>query len=264
MKGDFPGRAAGGRCAAAAAALLFGIARLSAEGKDGSLRLLDMEIGDPAVRRVVAKCTVSQSIGPLRFPGRAKHAEFLVDRPPLAAAMGRRLEPRLEAYEIVQTEPGLYGVRIPGQLHGTTRLVGRGPGRRVYLAKGTFRSRRLRLRLQGSAVMTLSFWEEKEEGGPVLVSESRVYVRIDNFFWRGVARLFSRALRGIVEEKVANLLAAARTVNGRLLSDPAGVYREAQAWPELSDAQREDLRGHLSIPTGRSPGATGQESATSR
>ena len=211
------------------------------------LRLLEFAIDDPAVRHVVDHHTISRAMPATRFPGRRDHEEYLLDRLPLSAALGRRLHPALEPYEIAEKGPGLFEVEEAGRLRGPTRLVAGAPGRRVYLVEGEFRSLGELLRFAGSMVIALRYHEDAGPDGPMLVNEPHLYVRIDNLLLRGLAKLLSPVIHGIVERRVARLAAAAEAVSTRIARDPAGLYREMKAWPEITEAQRADFRHHFGI-----------------
>lgn len=212
-------------------------------------------IDDPAVRHVVENHTISRAMPPTRFPGRHEHEEYLLDRLPLSAALGRRLHPALEPYQITEKGPGVVEVEEPGRLRGPTHLVARAPGRRVYLIEGEFRSLADLLRFTGSMVIALRYREEAAADGPILVNEPHLYVRIDNLLLRGLAKLLAPVLHGIIDRRVARLAEAAEAVSTRITRDPAGLYRDMKAWPEITEAQRADFRRHFGIAEEQGPGA---------
>ncbi len=229
-------------------------ATLPALGADGTeeqqapLRLLDFEIEDAAVRRVVERYTLSRALEAVRFVGRREHEEFLLARLPLAAALARRLHPPLEPYNVTEKGPGLYDVDDRGALRGHLRLVAEGPGRRVYLAEGEFRSLAHLLRFNGAMVITLRYAEDAQAGEPSLRNEPHLYVRIDNVLVHGILKLLSPLIHGVIGRRVAALAAAAEAVSARLTKDTAGLSREMQGWPDVTDAQRADFRRHFVLP----------------
>ncbi len=229
----------------ATAAPLFG-AEATGE-RQGPLRLLDFEIEDAAVHRVVEGYTISRALEPTRFSGRREHEEFLLDHLPLAAALGRRLYPPLEPYGIVERAPGVYEVEDRGALRGTTRLIAKAPGRRVYLVEGEFRSLARLVRFTGTMVIALSYREGGDGEEEHLVNEPHLYVRIDNILVHGLLKLLSPLIHGIIDRRVAALAAAAEAVSGRITRDPAGVYWEMKRWPEVTDAQRAEFRQHFGL-----------------
>lgn len=211
------------------------------------LPLLDLPIDDPTVRHVVENATIARALTPTRFPGRRDHEEYLLDRLPLSAALGRRLHPDLEPYHITEKGPGLFELEEGDRIRAPTRLVAKAPGQRVYLIEGEFRSLANLIRFHGSMVIALRYYEDVEADGPTLVNEPHLYVRINNILLRGLAKLFSPIIHGIIAERVARLSAAAEAVSTRIVRDPAGLYREMKGWPEITDPQRADFRRQFGI-----------------
>jgi hypothetical protein len=211
------------------------------------VRLVDFEIEDAAVRRAVQGATISRRLQPTRFPGRAATEEFLLDHLPLAAALGRRLQPALDPYRVSERGPGVWAVEESDAIRGQTRLVAAAPGRRVYITEGEFRSLAQLIRFEGAMVITLRYGEAEEAGQHVLSNEPHVYVRIENLLLRGLARLFSPIVGGIIERRVARLAGAAGAVSTQLSRDPAALYREMQGWPEISERDRADFRRYFGI-----------------
>ncbi len=211
------------------------------------LRLLDFEIEDAAVRRAVEEYTISRELAAVRFVGRREHEEFLLERLPLAAALARHLYPPLEPYSITEKGPGLYDVNDRDALRGHLRLIARAPGRRVYFAEGEFRSLARLLRFNGAMVITLHYTEEVQGGDPALRNEPHLYVRIQHGLVHGLLKLLSPLIHGIIDRRVAALSAAAQAVSARMTGDPAGLYREMQGWPDITDAQRADFRRHFGL-----------------
>jgi hypothetical protein len=212
-----------------------------------SLRLLDFEIEDPAVRRVVERYTIHREMEQVRFLGRREYEEFLLDRLPLAAALGKRLHEALEPYNIVEKAPGLYDVDDRGALRGHVRLVANAPGRRIYLVEGQFRSLAQLLKLDGTMIITLAYRDE-EDGGPVLVNAPQLYLRLDNILAHGILKVLAPLVHGVIDRRFAHLAGAAERVSARITQDPAGVYREMRAWPDVTDAHRADFRRHFGLP----------------
>jgi hypothetical protein len=46
---------------------------------------------------------------------------------------------------------------------------------------------------------------------------------------------------------VAALSGAAEAVSARMTKDPAGLYREMQGWPDVTEAQRAEFRRHFGL-----------------
>lgn len=211
------------------------------------LRLLELEIEDAAVRRVVEGYTISRALEPVRFIGRREHQEFLLERLPLAVALARHLHPPLEPYNVTEKGPGLYDVDDRGAIRGTLRLVAQAPGRRVYFAEGQFRSLAHLIRFNGAMAITLRYPEDAEAGEPNLRNQPHLYVRIDHVLIHGLLKLLAPLIHGIIDRRVATLAAAAEAVSARITKDPAGLYREMKTWPDITDGQRAEFRRQFAV-----------------
>ena len=225
----------------ALAAALPALAGEDAQEPRAPLRVLDFEIEDAAVRRVVEGYTISRALEAVRFVGRRGHEEFLLERLPLATALARHLHEPLEPYNVTERAPGEYDVDDRGALRGRLRLVAKAPGRRVYYAEGQFRSLAQLLRLDGAMVITLHYREGEDPSQPALMNAPQLYVRLDNILAHGILKILSPLIHGVIDRRFAHLAGAAEKVSARMMKDPAGLYREMQGWPDVTDAQRADF-----------------------
>lgn len=213
-----------------------------------AIRLLDLEIDVPAVRQVLEGHAISRTIDPVRFAGRQKHEEFLLDHLPLAVAMARHLYPSLERYDVSEKALHIYDVNDRGAIRGQLRGVAAAAGRRVYLVEGEFRSRTYFVHFTGAMVITLRYGEERETGGgPILHNEPHLYVRIDNLLMHGLLKLFSPLIHRIIDRRVSTLAEAAEVVSTRMTNDPGGLYREMKGWADITDQQRTEFRRHVGL-----------------
>ena len=222
------------------------------EGEDQpprALPLLGFEIEDAAVRRVVEGYTISQALQPLRLILRLEDEEFLLDRPPMLAALARRLHKGLEPYKVTvrENEPGHYDVEDPGVLRGSVRLVASAPGRRVYFAQGDYRALANLLHLTGAMVVTLRYRQGEDPGEPTLVNEQHLYIRIDNVVVHGLLKVLSPLIHAIINKRAANGNSAAEELSIRVTKDPAGLYMEMKDWPEITQEQRREFGLHFGI-----------------
>ncbi len=212
------------------------------------VHLLGFDITSPAVRHVLARPTLSRALEPVRFLGQQDHEEFLLDHLPLLAALARHVHPGLEPYRITEMAPGLYEVDDHGSIHGLLHRVAVAPGRRVYVAEGEFRSRAELIKFKGAIVITLRF-EEEPPGSRRLRNEPQLHLRIDNVVVHGLLRVLSPLLNRIIDRRVANLTAAAEFLSGRLMTDPGGVDREMNDWPDVTSEERAAFRRHFGLDT---------------
>ena len=204
--------------------------------------LIGLTIDDSATRNIVEGRTLARDLPPIRFPGTVRIADWLLDRPALAATLARHLYPPLERYHVKPQEDGTYEVNDLGSLRGSFRLVARGENRRVYLVQGEFRSLAHILKLSGGMVFTLEFRELPQEGGASLDIVPQLYLRLDNIVAHGLLKVLSPLLNGIIDRRVSNLTAAAQIVVERMTRDPAGLYREMRSWADVTPGEMEEYR----------------------
>jgi hypothetical protein len=204
--------------------------------------LSGLSIDDSATRNIVEERTLARDLPPVRFPGTVRTADWLLDRPALAATLARHLYPPLEQYHVTAQENGTYEVSDLGALRGSFRLVARGERRRVYLCQGEFRSLAHILKLSGGMVFALEFREPQQRGEAYLEIVPQMYLRLDNIVAHGILKLLSPLINGIIDRRVGNLTTATQVVGERMSRDPAGLYREMHSWPDVKPEELEAYR----------------------
>lgn len=208
----------------------------------GSFRLIGLTIEDAVARQVVERYTIARQLQPVRFLGTLRTIEWLLDRPPLAAALARHLHPPLEGYHVTDTGDSVYTVDDQGALRGEFRLVARGLDRRVYLAEGRFRSLAYILSLSGSMVFTLEYREGRQANEPYVEITPQLFVRLNNVAAHAFLKVLAPLIHGIIDRRVANLTVAAEAVGRRIAKDPDGLYREMRTWPDIRPEEVEAFR----------------------
>ena len=204
--------------------------------------LIGLSIDDSATRNIVEGRTLARDLPPVRFPGTLRTADWLLDRPALAATLARHLYPPLERYHVTPQENGTYELSDLGALRGSFRLVARGEKRRVYLCQGEFRSLAHILKLSGGMVFTLEFRDQQQGGEAYLEVVPQLYLRLDNTVAHGLLKMLSPLVNGIIDRRVGNLTTATRVVGERMTRDPAGLYREMRSWPDVKPEELEAYR----------------------
>jgi hypothetical protein len=206
------------------------------------LTVSGLPVSDPAVRTVIEEYTLARQLKPVRFAGTLRTADWLMDRPVLATALARHLYPALERYRVTEGEDGRFVIDDMGSVRGSFRLVAHAPERRMYFVEGSFRSLADLLKLSGSMVFTLQYRERWEGAEAQVEVEPQLFVRIDSTLAHGVLKVLAPLLHGAIDRRVASLTEASQAVGARLSKDPQGLYREMQAWPEVSPADLDAYR----------------------
>ncbi|MFB3816672.1 MAG: hypothetical protein ACE147_03310 [Candidatus Methylomirabilales bacterium] len=206
------------------------------------LRLAGLAVEDRPTRAVVEHPTLVRALAPVRFASTLQTTEWLLDHPPLAAALARHLHPPLERYHLQALGSGRYDVNDQGALRGTLRLVAAAPARRVYLCEGRFRSLAHILTLNGTMVFTLEYRQLRDGSQPLMEVTPALYLRLDNVLAHGLVKVLGPLLHGVIDRRVASLTAATLIVGERITRDAAGLYREMAAWPDLQPGDLEAFR----------------------
>jgi hypothetical protein len=222
-------------------------------GADGAqaralLTVIGLPLSDSAARAVIEEYTLARQLKPVRFAGTLKTADWLMDRPVLAATLARHLYPSLERYHVTEAEDGRFQIDDMGSVRGSFRLVARAPERRMYFVEGSFRSLADLLKLSGSMVFTLHYRERWEEGEAQVEVEPQLYLRIDGAVAHGVLKVLAPLLHGTIDRRVASLTEASHAVGARLSQDPQGLYREMQTWPEVRPGDLAAYRQAFHVP----------------
>ena len=212
---------------------------LLASGAEAVFTLNGVTVTDLPTRKVVEEYTLARNLQPVRFHGTTRVADWLLDRPDLAATLARHLYPPLERYHVTVREDGSFDVNDLGALRGSFRLVARDGTRRVYFCRGQFRSLAYLLNLSGNMVFTLDYRESGHAADPTLEVVPQLYVRLDNMLAHGTLKLISPLLHGVIDRRFTNLTAATQIVGERVTRDAEGLYREMQTWPDVRPEQLE-------------------------
>ena len=117
----------------------------------------------------------------------------------------------------------------------------------MYLCEGEFRSLAHLLKLSGTMVFTLEYREITQDNGPSIEVTPQLFVRLNNILAHGMLKVLAPLLNGVIDRRVGNLTTATQIVSQRLASDPGGLYREIQTWPEVRPEELEAYRLAFSI-----------------
>lgn len=155
--------------------------------------------------------------------------DYLIDHPDFAATAGRILG--IVKYRVVKERDEVFW---GDDAHGTTGTVGlmhAGPGRRIYLATGTFVKRFLPT-IYGRIVLVMAYEHRTDQTGKSLViNDVRGYLRIDNRIVGVLARIASPMVGPIVDRKVLRTLATASRLTEQASHDPTTTLPQSGGQP---------------------------------
>ena len=225
---------------------LVGAAAISDSAYEGrSLSFVPPIIDDQQTREILAEPTLRRQIPRLRFVGDRRTYEFLVNRPPLATQLARRLHPPLERYTVTQVGEGIYTVEDLGALRGEARLIKVTGDQRVYWFRGEFRSLANLLRFTGRMVLVLNYREVREGGRTYIESDPDFYLRIDHLFYGFLAKLLTPLINLLIDRRVNMIAEATNKLFDHVVTDPGGLYREMATWQEVRPEDLEAYRRAL-------------------
>ena len=198
-----------------------------------------LTINDPQTLEIIAQPTLRRQIPRIRFSGDRRTYEFLVNHPPLATQLARRLYPPLERYTVTQVEEGIYTIEDRGALRGDARLITATGNQRIYRFQGEFRSLANLLRFTGRMVLILHYREVWEGGWASMENDPDFYLRIDHPFIHVTMKLLSPLITSLIDRRVSMIVDATSKLFDQVRTDPAGLYQQMSTWPEV---QTTDLK----------------------
>lgn len=191
------------------------------------------------LREVTERAIFSRDILGIAVKGRQPVFDFLVEHPDFAATAGRVLG--IVKYRIVQEREGVYRGDDAHGATGTVELAYAEPGRRIYLAKGTFVKRFLPT-INGRIVLIMVYEHHTDPTGEDLVmNDVRGYLRIDNPILGILTRIAKPVVGPIVDKKVLRTFAAAAKLTTQAYRDPAALYRTLEASVEIDRHELEEF-----------------------
>ena len=166
--------------------------------------------------------------------------DFLLDHPDFAATAGRILG--IVNYRVVKERDGVYWGDDAHGATGTVELMHAGPGRRIYLATGTFVKRYLPT-IYGRIVLVMAYEHRTDQTGEsMVINDVRGYLRIDNQVLAILARIARPVVGPIVDKKVLRTFAAAGRLTEQASNDPVRLYQTLEASPEIEKSALREFR----------------------
>ncbi|MCC6140942.1 MAG: hypothetical protein IT389_10050 [Nitrospira sp.] len=180
---------------------------------------------------IIDDFTTANKIGPIQTPLAESVYVYLLDRPPVAAALVNRLE--LGLYKAETRGPGRYWGDDGEGTVGLVELVYQDAAHRVYYLEGTHHSTLLP-NVAGKAVVMLRMATVKDAAGQEAVETTLVsYTRLDNPLLAGLVSLLRPLVGRTVSRKLTRGVEAVNRLGVEMRRDPDRVLFEATDPPPL-------------------------------
>ena len=181
---------------------------------------------------IISHYTTANKLGPLRTPLPEAVYLYLLDRPPMAAALVNRLN--LGLYRAEMRGPGRYWGTDGEGTEGIVELVYEDRASRVYYLEGSHDSRFLP-RITGKAVVLLRMNQVKDSNGVEAMDSTLVsYTRLDNRLLAGIVSLLRPLTGSAVTRKLAKGVDTVNRLSEVMRQQPDRVVSEATKSPGLS------------------------------
>ncbi len=190
---------------------------------------------DPAwvcrLQPIIDDFTTANKVGPVLTPLPEPVYVYLLDRPPVAAALVNRLE--LGLYKAETRGPGRYWGNDGEGTEGLVELVYQDPRHRLYYLEGSHHSTLLP-HVTGKAVVLLSMAPVKDAAGHEAVETTLVsYTRLDNRILAGLVSLLRPLVGRTVSRKLMKGVDAVTQLGLEMRRHPDRVLFEASDPPPL-------------------------------
>ena len=226
----------------ASMAAVWAAAELSRQSLDIPWERLD-PASQQRLRDITEGSILSRDVHGITVKSRQPVFDFLIEHPDFAATAGRILG--IVKYRIVQEREGVFWGDDAHGATGTFELMYARPGKRVYLARGTFVKRFLPT-IYGRIVLVMTYEHRPDRTGDNrVISDVRGYLRIDNRVLGILARIAKPIVGPIVDKKVLRTFAAAAKLTEKAYDDPAALYHTLEASREIDKGDLREFRKAL-------------------
>ena len=204
---------------------------------------------------IVSNYSTANKVGPIRAALSESMYRYLLDRPPLAAALINRLE--LAPYKSEQRGPSRYWGNDGEGTEGMVELVYQDHTSRIYYLEGTHHSRLLP-NMRGKAVVLLRMNPVNEASGAEAMDSTMVaYLKLDNRILSGLVSLLRPLIGGTITRKLVKGVETVNRLGIEMRQHPDRVLAAAMGSPPLPDADVAFLKQALKDL--QSPGRTNQK-----
>ncbi|MBM4127403.1 MAG: hypothetical protein FJ247_08675 [Nitrospira sp.] len=198
---------------------------------------------------IIDNATTTNTVGPIRVALPESLYRYLLDRPPLAATLIRRLG--LGVYSSEFKGLGRFWGDDGAGTKGIVELVYEDPTSRIYVLEGTHESRILP-DISGKAVVFLRMGVVRDsENREAIDTTMAAYTRLDNRVLSGLVSLLRPLIGGVAGGKLKRGIETVNRLGMEMRQSPEPVLSKASEPPALSDVDVAFLRkalGGLSSP----------------
>lgn len=206
------------------------------------------------LQAIVDDYTTANKVGPIRTGLSESLYRYLLDRPPLAAALINRLD--LGLYKSEARGPGRFWGHDGEGTEGIVQLVYQDRTSRIYYLEGSHDSRLLP-HITGKAVLFLRMNSVKDENGMESMDSTMVsYTKLDNRILAELVSLLRSLVGGAVTRKLGKGVETVNRLSQIMRQHPDRVLFEATDPPGLADDEGMFLKQSLAAmrhPAGSGP-----------
>ncbi len=185
------------------------------------------------LQAIIQNHTTESTLGPMRTALSESLYRYLLDAPPFAAALIRRL--RLGLYQSDARGPGRFWGDDGEGTKGMVELVYEDPVNRIYFLEGTHESRILP-HVTGKAVVFLRMDVVREPGSLEAMDSTLVaYIKLDNRVLSGLVSLLHPLVTKVVTSRLQKGVATVDRLGLVMTRDPQRVWSEVEKPPPLLD-----------------------------
>jgi hypothetical protein len=184
------------------------------------------------LQSIISHHTTANKLGPLRTPLSEAVYLYLLDRPPMAAALVNRLG--IAPYQSERLGSGRYWGSDGEGTEGIVELIYQDRTSRVYYLEG-FHDSRFLPRITGKAVVLLRMNHVTDSKGTEAMDSTLVYyTKLDNRLLAGIISLLGPLAGSTVTRKLAKGVDTVNRLSQVMRQEPGRVLSEATKSPGLS------------------------------
>lgn len=192
---------------------------------------------------VINDYTTSGQVGPIQTPVTPQLYEYLLDRPPLIAALTDRLG--LGAYQFTERGPNQYWVNDGEGTQGLLTLVLQDSAHRIYHIDGFHEGQVFPMVRAKAAVFMHLTPVTSRDGYPAVQTSLMAYTRLDDSILAGLVRILRPLIGEAVTRKLSHGFEVTNQLGMAIAQDRDRVIQYASLVSWLSTAELQTLVGWL-------------------